>query len=451
MAVLDTHTFRCVASTAHPLPGNPSAVPEPAEGLATYGDLLTIASAHLAAAGQVLLTSPPPDRDTAHTELLATRTVLYALRAHSRLLVDGHRIDTVRQLLAPEPDDAAAVHLIDTLTAALRRRPDMFGKAPDRPGGVSAELLEAARSVRTAGDLVATHRDPTTGMWRGPDSPQLDDRRVRAVGIHRVAGLAAATVDNEALLRTRARRAGMTWRGVNRSLTDLAAVRATAADVLILPIDQSAAAFLDNVTVARPNVRTGHVTHELQDRLLRLRLQAWDLRQHPDHAPVDALTCIAAAAIAWHRAAETLRPESPRTLARPLTAWRTIHARLRRLATPAPTDQELSCNARAVIALLNGLGSSGGVSDPVLTVLDLGVAVFAEIATYNHDTLRRMSADGRLWMPARLLTGDDVSDHPELAAAKLRNHHVRAGPDRIDALLAGYEVAACGAHPQAPI
>jgi hypothetical protein len=431
---------------------------------ATHGDLLRIATTHITAAQGILAADPAPDRHGARAELLAYRELLHALRVHAQHLLGTNRAETIRRVVSPHPADFAALHLIDTLAAAVHRRPcPLGGHTTPPPGTVADHWLLAARSVRAAGDLLASHRDTTTGGWRSPDSHHLDERPVRSEGIRRIAELVAIVAGDEPTLRTRCRRSGMTWSDVRKPLPDLIAVRATASEVLAVPVDAVADALFDALTVARPNMRRQDPLDELLDRLAHLRQNAWEL-QDAENVSIDTLTAIAVAAITWHRATVPRKTSQARsdqatggldgTTARslhPLAAWRAVRAYLGQLATLAAADLDADGDARALVGLLHRFAWPDAVitatqSDdgrPFLTddTLSRGGRVFAQVAACNRSTVENLAASDQLWMPARLLTGAEVTDHPDLAAAKLRRGHVHVGPDRLDRLLAAYQRA----------
>ena len=148
---------------------------------ASHGDLLAVATAHLAAAEAALATGWV-DRDQAYAELLAYRELLHALSAHAQHLFGRQRIENVRRAVAPDPSDAAAVTLLDAFRAVVHRRPCPIGGHCAPNGTAAPDWLHAARAVRAATDLPATHRDPSTGAWRTPISHRLDDQPVRRAG-----------------------------------------------------------------------------------------------------------------------------------------------------------------------------------------------------------------------------------------------------------------------------
>lgn len=474
MVVLDTRPLNCPNPVHRPepapdratLPSGESTSSTDADRPATHGDLLRIAMMHVTAAQGTLAVDPAPDRHAARAELLAYRELLHALRVHAQHLLGTNRAETIRQVVSPHPADFAALHLIDTLADAVHRRPcPRSGHTTPPPGTVADHWLRAARAVRAAGDLLATHRDTTTGAWRSPDSHHLDERHVRFAGIRRIAELVVRVAGDEPAFRTRCRRSGMSWNEVRRPLPDLVAVRATASEVLAVPIDAVADAFIDALTLARPKLRRQDPLDELRDRLARLRHSAWELKD-AEGVSIDTLTAIAAAAITWHRvtvrrkaghscseqAARGIDGTTARSL-QALAAWGAVRACLRPLVTLTTADPEVDGDVRALVGLLHRLSRPDAavitttqvVDDEAFLTDDVftgGATVLAQVAAFNRATVEHLAATGQIWMPARLLTGEEVTDHPDLAAAKLRRAYVHIQPDRLDRLLATYEPAA---------
>jgi hypothetical protein len=64
--------------------------------------------------------------------------------------------------------------------------------------------------------------------------------------------------------------------------------------------------------------------------------------------------------------------------------------------------------------------------------------VFEQIAEWNATAVHRLAEAGSLYLPGRLLTGADVSDHPELVAAKLTSRLAHASVAHVRALVNAY-------------
>ena len=74
-------------------------------------------------------------------------------------------------------------------------------------------------------------------------------------------------------------------------------------------------------------------------------------------------------------------------------------------------------------------------------ILVRGTQMLREVAGWNAATVQRLAAAGQVYVPGRTLTGDQVTDHPDLAAAKLAGRHVPAQPEHLRSLLTAYTAA----------
>lgn len=81
--------------------------------------------------------------------------------------------------------------------------------------------------------------------------------------------------------------------------------------------------------------------------------------------------------------------------------------------------------------------------DPELrAVVHGGVRAFREIARWNASVLVGLDATGQLYLPARSLTGAEVSENQHLVAAKLRGGMVRVPHGQVRHLVQSYDAAA---------
>ncbi len=71
-----------------------------------------------------------------------------------------------------------------------------------------------------------------------------------------------------------------------------------------------------------------------------------------------------------------------------------------------------------------------------------GAGAFREIAGCNASVLAGLGATGQLYLPARSLTGVEVSEDPQLVVAKLRDDMVRVPNAQAQRLVRSYEFAA---------
>jgi hypothetical protein len=435
------------SATRHTLtPAGPSVA---RSGLTAHADLLSVVRHHLAAASADLhaaadasqLALPRPERRLhARAELLAYRELLHALRLHAqKIFGPAARLASIRRSIEPNPDDAAAVLLIDTLHTAVNRRPCPIGGhlAPDAT--VAPHWLAAARALRAASDLVATHQHHRVGSWRTPESHLLDHRAIRSHGLRQVAALTAAAAADEPILRRRARTSGLGWTEVSRPLPDLTAVRATAAELLTRTRSggndpDPAARWLDTLTVARPDIGGTDVVLAWQQQLGRLRAVGWEQLHDPD-ASVATLADLTLAVRSWYLAHPVVGDGAQ--------AWHAVHRHLRPFDTLAPADLDARERVHEFVSAVRR-PTNRDIHDARLTLVT--ASTFTEIAKLGSATIIRLQLSGRLWITATEMTGDRVSDHPDLASAKLRRASVPARPEHLGPVVAAYRSAVAAAH-----
>ncbi len=437
----------------------------PAHSLVTHGELMNLACRHLDAASLGLERDPLTSRLDAQNAMTAYREVVHALNGHARRVFGPEaRVRTIREAARPYPEEALAVRLLDSLSRAVNvRRP-----VPDavRETAVADHWLDAAKALRAATDLLSTHR-AADGTWRTPDSAALDSRGVRKAGIREVAALIATAADAEPDLYRQVRVAGLRHHEVTRRLPDMGAVR-DAALRLGRPAaaDPGDVALLARTQVARPAIRVGDPVTDLADLLATLRLAAWQLAAS-ERASITSLGKIAAIAIRWHATLElvgTSEPAPPPRFADALASggspgpggqWRVARLQLRRLRTLGPASPAMDALTTTTWQRLVSLaprgvhGSDLGAGDRqrLEAILLRGTEVFGEVADWNATTVQRLSNTGQLYVPARALTGDEVTDHPDLAAAKLAGRYVAARPEHLRPLLVAYAAASADVAP----
>jgi hypothetical protein len=309
----------------------------------------------------------------------------------------------------------------------------------------------------TNADLLATHHDHE-GAARTPDAFQLEEPSMRAAGLAAIGGLTSIVLGAERDLELRAGQAGMAWNEVGRLLPDLSSLQ-DAARSLAAPIEAGPARHsLLALTPARPGVRTDNPLVELGDRLLRLRRVAWQLTREP-HVGISTLSDFAAAAVTFHaHALGHLRPgqdmpanglgrgdmEHQMLIAR--GAWSQIHLQSRELRTATPAAGVVRADTLAIRELcrtLMPLGPAGNqcVDSDLRSIINGGARAFCEIAGYNGRVLAELDTKGQLYQSARHLTGDEVTEDPNLVVAKLRDRIVHVPHAQVETLAQFYESA----------
>ena len=429
-----------------------------------YGDLIGDATQDIARAAATVSCSPFADADTARETIDAYKSLLSAVHRHAWELAGGPtRITGIGASAHSEQRDLAAVRFIDSLAAATRARTI----AEQRPAaGAGRMWTQAARSIRTATDLLCTHRDPE-GAWRTPDSWVLDDPDTRAASLAEIADLAATVLAAEPRVGLRAGQAGVRWSEVAQSMPDLSRARVAATDLVDRTrSDGGGGATFAELEVARPQLRTADPLTDLGDRILRLRHHAWELTKEP-MVGVVTLTDFAAAGVIVHaHAAGYLAGRAPgginelptRSMLRRAEAgqatWSLIHLQTRQLRTATPGVAIVRHDVLAIRDLWKQVLPVGPEARREIENLEPrdaralvngSVRALSDIARWNAAVFDDLSASGQLLVPSRTLTGDQVSDDPRLIATKLRGRVAPAPAERIDQLTRMYAIAAANA------
>jgi hypothetical protein len=420
----------------------------------TYGALIDAAIGHVAAATIGLALRPMTGPTAAAEAVAAYRRLLRAISAHTRALFAGpNGLDLVSATASPNPRDAAAAQLVRGLKRFARLR----GTVQCTDNGPGVSWGAAAAALHTAADLLATHHDHD-GAARTPEAFQLEEPSIRAAGLAGIGGLTSIVLGAQRDLELRAGQAGMAWNEVDRLLPDLSSLQGTAR-ALAAPIEAGAARHsLRALTPARPGIRTDNPMVELGDRLLRLRRVAWQLTREP-HVGISTLSDFAAAAVTFHAHAMThLRPgqDLPTTglgrddmqhqllIAR--GTWSQIHLQSREMRTATPALGVIRADTLAIRELCRtlmplGPAANQHVSSDMRSTINGGARTFCEIAGYNARVLAELDATGQLYLSARTLTGDEVTEDPHLAVAKLRGGIVHVPHGQVESLAQFYKSA----------
>src|SRR5450830_1327300 len=236
----------------------------------------------------------------------------------------------------------------------------------------------AARCLRAAGDLLATHHTPGHGP-RSPDADILDDPDVRAGALSRLGHLTITLLDAEDNLALRTLQTGLHPATVRRALpglnhvADLArttgglgATGPAAPGRAAGPASDAAASLvrLDNLGLVTPPIRTDHPVAELTDRYTRVRLHAWLLLENPDYS-ITTLRDLAVLGVATHahtaalHGADLTKPDATNRQLKPLLdrarAWQELHHTLTGLITAGPGDVVVREDLIAITRILQTL------------------------------------------------------------------------------------------------
>lgn len=409
----------------------------------TYGDLIARA-ARAVHDGAAQVQHRPFDTTTEALSAMADfHGVLDAVEGHTWAIINPARAAGITSSHWPDPAETAALGMaaqIRKVTGTLRPHPSLLRPAVG-PWG------EAARCLRAASDLLATHRNPD-GTPRSPDAAAIQDSAGRAGALARVGDLADAVVAMEDFLALRAGQAGVSWPEVRRWLPGMAAIRAHARDAAMTG-QPGHAGPLDAVGLIGTPIRTGDVLDELGDRLLRLRQSAWQLVNDPNRS-IATLRDIATAGIAVHAHTATFHgadltraasdgspPTGGRALIERGRGWQHLHAELRAFACPGrPEDvvrQDLIGIGRCLRTIAPLPGQAKITFDPkgadgrrAAATLNGAVTVMADVGDYNARTFARIARTGQLHINARALTGAEITDDPDLVKAKVDGRLVPA-------------------------
>ncbi len=411
-----------------------------------YGDLVRIAGSHILDASVFLQHRPFADVEQGRQALAAYADLLHALAGHGRQLFGSDtRLAAIRGSV--QSREVAAALMVDQLAhLGVKDLSDVAGVT-----GAAQSWREAASTMRAASDLLATYRQPD-GSPRTPTAALLDDLSIRTAGFGELASLTLPVVSAADALGQQLEHVGFTPREVDhlvpetRQLAEAAREARRAANLggVGLP--------LARLEVAKPTVRRQDPVAELRDRLDRLHRVAWQLTQE-DWVGICTLADLAVAGVLVNQraAAMSVTPAAMTDLSarraragfeQGAEAWGSVHGHIRELRTGTPALPALRAD---VIAVRELLGQAPG--DPSLErVVFEGAEHFGEIATWNQLVVERQAARGRVMVPGRFLSGNEVSDDQMLVRAKLKNLLAPVPPGHLDPLADAYRSAEAAAR-----
>ena len=408
-----------------------------------YADLIREAGAQILAVN-VLLEASPQLAAPMTAELVAYRDVFHALGQHGLRLLGGESGRRwIRGAVVVEQSDMTGMQLTDHLMHLGQRN------YTDDPGtGVSAHWQRAADAVRAASDLLATHLD-TWGDTRAPASEVLKDPAVRAAGFGELASLTIPVATAADSLGRQLVDSGSPVHEVERLVPPTRAVREVAVASRHQAQLGGVGRPLAELQVARPAVREQDPVVELQDRVARLHRVAHQLTRE-DRVGVCTLADLAAAGMMLNQAAaNVLRAGSPADVADlsvrrevgrledGAAAWLDVHSQIRVLRTTTPALAGVRSDVVAVRGLIAQLTDKEPTRD-VQAALIGSARRFGDVAAWNRKALKTEASGGRLLIPGRHLTGNQVSDDLTLVKAKRQGLLVPA--------LAGHLMAAQAAY-----
>jgi hypothetical protein len=415
----------------------------------TYGELVGQVAWYVAEASRLTATGPALGHVEGLDAMAAYFDFLRAVTRHGWALLGGdHRMLGDAATRQADPATAAAVRLLDRLHQATSRAPRL-GPEATPAGRLAGCWHEAARRLAAAGDLLATHRGPD-GQHRSPQAWLLDEPDVRAAGLGQLAQLAGATTATSTGLGLRLLQARVYVPAPRR----LARVPNLMPDIdRLRHLCEPGDARLAELELARPSVRGDDPVRELADRLARLHRAAWQSTREP-HIGVGTLADYAALGVMLHAHTAALLTAVPAcdrapvgdlrsALASTRDQWRHLARQLDDLRTATPASPSIRADLRGVQRLLRQLvpmppAQSGPIDRHTATVVLGAIRTLPEIAGWNAHTFSDLVATRQVYAAGIRLTGDEVTDHDDLVAAKLGDGLARIPTRRLLAVRDSY-------------
>lgn len=416
---------------------------------AQYGELMRAAGGRILAANLLLEAKAIEGEVASRSAAVAYRDVLHALARHGRELFGGEQnMWAVRAAINPDERDAAGARLVDHLAHIAQR--DMV---QEPVGELAVAWQEGARAVRAATDLLSTFHDPRGG-WRTPEAALLENPSIRAAGFGELASVTIPVSLAADGLAHRLDEAGFDSDAVHELAPETANLRDVALQMRELANLSGFGRPLSTMEVASPAVRSEDPYLELTDRVARLHRVAWHLTKE-EWVGVCSLADLAVAGIVVHEAAAgqmrqvAAAGDGPpdlgvrRALSRfeaGAAAWREVHLQLRQLRTATPVVDGLRGDVVSVRQLLGVLGAEEPNRRTQSAVVS-AAGRFGEIAVWSLEAFEAQGKKGRVHIPGRFLTGNQVSDEPMLVRAKLKGTLAPLQKDQVSALRSAYDAA----------
>ena len=424
---------------------------------ATYGDLVGRAGADIHVGMIQVMRQRAVDQRHAANLVGSYYDLLAALRKHTWDLVDPFRART-GQLI-----DAALGHLDgDADIAAVR----VFGAIkPINPRRVTLPYPEpgfdhpwrdAADKLGAASDLLATHVTPL-GVPLSEYAEAVTSVENRRAALAWIAELTATVLDIELPLGAACRQAGVDWPTVRNWLPELDKLRPLVSRMHDLAARYQRAPGLRYVPLNDHRERQDDPLVDLTDRMLRLRHAAWTLNTRPDFSvvtlhdlaglgmQVHLHTAAAHGIDLAHAAAAGSSPQVTAAL-----TYQDLAGQLHHYLAPGPPNRAIRTDILAVRQLLLDVAPPTRIArqtklgdrraGETLSGLHGACDVMSQITQMNRATFATLARSEHVHLPARLATGDEISDDPDRAQQKLDGARTLiATPQRLQATLATYD------------
>ncbi|WP_164983974.1 hypothetical protein [Cellulomonas endophytica] len=409
----------------------------------TYGDLLGQAGAHTHRGLAALDASRLRDFDHARNVIGAYYELLTALRNHTSRLIDPRRLNLHVYKLpkGPETTDTALVAVYAAIGPISPPRP--WTPYPD--ANFEHPWRDAATVLGAAADLLDTHVT-FTGVQRSSTAAPVEDIHRRHSTLVGPLTLTGTLLAYEQRLALQALQAGVPSPDVQRWLPGTTYARRALERALTLVDDDHDAPPLHDVPLNEHTVRTTDgPLPELQDRLARLRHGAWALTHHPDYS-IATLHDLAGLGMAIHAHAAVAHgidlhhPDTTHPLLTRARAWQALVIDLRDYLAPGPPQPDIRTEVLAVRDLLDQVaplhepnrlaGLDDASNKQLLSTVNTAVTTMNNISDWNVRAFTQLAAHQQLHLPARLLSGNDITDDPTLVTAKLTGLRVTAPTSR---------------------
>lgn len=423
---------------------------------ATYGDLVGQAGADLHVGMIQVMRHRAHDEHHAANLVGAYYDLLVALRKHTWDLVDPLRARTEDLLAAADGHldgdvDVAAVRVFGAIGPINPRRAQL----PYPDPGFGHPWRDAADKLGAASDLLATHVS-----WRGQPLSEYADAVMnvtnRRGALMWIADLTSTALSLELPLGAACRQAGVDWLTVHNWLPNLDHLQPLVTRMRDLASTYHAGRGLADVPVNAHPIRTDEPLVELTDRMLRLRHAAWALYSRPDYSVVTLhdlaglgmqihLHTAAAHGVDLTHATDASSPQVTAAL-----TYQELAGQLHRYLAPGPPDPAIRTDILAVRQLLLDvapparIGRLTRLGDRLaresLSGLHGACDVMSQISQMNRATFAALARSGHIHTPARLVTGDELSDDIERAQQKLDGARTLiATPHQVEATLETYD------------
>jgi hypothetical protein len=249
--------------------------------------------------------------------------------------------------------------------------------------------------------------------------------------LSRIAHLTTLVLSADAVLGAACRHRDIPWEQVHAWLPD----RTDTRTLLDAVVDKAAPFRRDDLRDIASNsypVREGEAATELTDRMVRLRHATWMLAHTTPDYSVVTLHDLAGLGMAAHlhmALAAGLTPTSTDPLLTTARAFHALAGDLHDYLAPGPPDPQLRADILAARQLLTDLAPPAHQTRAVrvadattartLSALRGACDLSTQIAVTARGVFATLARSGQLHVPTRLLTGEHLSEEPEVAAAKL--------------------------------